>query len=142
MEWSQLYPSDVPPTYEMMGAFIDNPLWEELNAYLQKAYAAAPKIVYSGCSGQPGWDVKYQKRGKSLCTLYPMDGFFIALVVIGAKEMVEAELFMPMCGAYTQALFSHAVVCMSQKWLMMHVTDGEVLQDAKRLIALRVRPVN
>jgi hypothetical protein len=36
--------------------------------------------------------VKYQNSGKSLCTLYPMEGYFIALVVIGAKEEEEVEM--------------------------------------------------
>lgn len=30
--------------------------------------------------------MKYRKSGRSLCTLYPMDGHFVALVVIGEHE--------------------------------------------------------
>ncbi|WP_423245054.1 DUF3788 family protein [Heliorestis acidaminivorans] len=26
-------------------------------------------MTYSKCSAQPGWNVKYKKSGKSLCTL-------------------------------------------------------------------------
>ena len=140
MKWSEQYTPDQTPTLEEIEAFIDNPLWDDFNTYLQKAYVAAPKMLYSGCSWQPGWNIKYQKSGKSLCTLYPMQGFFIALVVIGPKEMTEAELCMPLCGAYTQALFASVTVSMSSKWLMMHVTDAEVLGDVRRLIALRVKP--
>jgi len=140
MEWSQRYASDQVPTFEAMDTFINSPLWSDLNTYLQKAYAIVPKITYSGCSLQPGWNVKYQKSGKSLCTLYPMQGFFIALVVIGSKEMTEAELCMPLCSAYTQTLFTSTEVFMSSKWLMIHVTDADVLNDARRLIALRAKP--
>lgn len=49
---------------------------------------------YSTCSFQPGWNVKYKKGGKSLCTLYPMDGYFIALVVVGPKEEEEVKICM------------------------------------------------
>lgn len=140
MEWSQRYTVDQMPTWEAMDAFIGNPLWGDLNAYLQHAYATGPKVAYSCCTWQPGWNVKYQKSGKSLCTLYPMPGFFMALVVVGPKEMTEAELCMPLCSAYTQALFAHTEVFMGGKWLMMHVTGADVLDDARRLIALRVKP--
>jgi len=106
MDWSQLFTSDETPTLHDMDVFIRNPLWADVNAYLRQAYAAAPKVSYSGCAGQPGWNVKYQKRGKSLCTLYPMPGFFIALVVIGPKEMINAELC-SQCAALTRRLCLH-----------------------------------
>ena len=139
MEWSQRYTADQEPTFEAIDTFINNPLWNDLNAYLQKAYATKPKIVYSGCSLQPGWNVKYHKSGKSLCTLYPMEGFFIALVVVGPKQMTEAELCMPLCCAYTQALFVSTEIFMGSRWLMMHVTDADVEQDVRRLVGLRVK---
>ncbi|KAB2952754.1 DUF3788 family protein [Heliorestis acidaminivorans] len=36
---------------------------------MEEAYQAKPHITYSKCSAQPGWNVKYKKSGKSLCTL-------------------------------------------------------------------------
>ncbi len=81
--------------------------------------------------------MKYQKGGRSLCTLYPMDGFFIALVVIGAKEQTEAELTMPLCEEYTRALFSNTAFSAGGRWLMLSVTDEGVLEDVKRLIQIR-----
>jgi hypothetical protein len=27
-----------------------------------------------------GWNIKYQKSGKSICTIYPQQGYFLALV--------------------------------------------------------------
>jgi len=37
---------------------------------------------------QKGWNVKYQKSGKSLCTLYPEQDSFTVLIVI-KLEMVD-----------------------------------------------------
>ena len=61
------------------------------------------------------------------------------MVVIGAKEMPEAELLIPTCSEYTQKLFHGAKVSMGGKWLAMDVTDNEILSDVESLIALRVR---
>lgn len=140
MTWFDAYDKDTQPTPGQMSAFAASPLWDELNAYLQTAYDVQPKQAYSGCSGQPGWNAKYQKGGKSLCTMYPMEGFFIALVVIGQKEKTEAELLLPTMGGYTQALYARSGELMGARWLMVEVRDRETMEDVKRLIAIR-RPV-
>jgi hypothetical protein len=76
---------------------------------------------------KPGWNVKYQKSGKSLCTLYPMEGFFIALVVIGNKESFEAELMLPLLSSYTQSLYQNTAFSAGGRWLMINVTDQTIL---------------
>jgi len=137
MEWSELYKSDRQPSEEEIAAFVSSPLWADLHRFLRGQYGVEPLYGYSTCSGQPGWNVKYQKAGRALCTLYPMPGFFIALVVIGAKERPEAELLVPACSPYTQALFDRTPAAMGGQWLMIHVTEEAVLEDVKRLIQLR-----
>lgn len=137
MEWIELYSAGNQPTKEQIAEFIATPLWEELNDFLQENYEVEPKYSYSNCSGQPGWNVKYQKAGRSLCTLYPMDGFFIALVVIGAKEEVEAEFLMPTLTVHVQDLMKSSAAVMGGRWLMIQVTDEQILEDVKSLIQVR-----
>jgi len=140
MDWSGRYGADSRPTAEDISEFIHNDLWREMNDFLQQAYGVRPQTAYSSCSAQRGWNIKYKKGGKSLCTLYPMDGYFIALVVIGAKETAEAELLMPLCSGYTQKLYEQTVFSTGGRWLMMNVTDGKILEDAKNLIKIRIKP--
>lgn len=137
MEWASLYGTNRQPSESEIARFINSPLWADLNDFLRESYQVEPSYSYSGCSGQPGWNVKYQKAGRSLCTLYPMPGYFIALIVIGAKEQMEAELIMPACAEYAQSLYEAAVFSMGGKWLMISVTDERILEDVKRLIQLR-----
>jgi len=137
MEWIKLYGPDRQPGADEIAEYIHSPLWDEMNRFLRENYEVRPSYSYSGCSAQPGWNVKYQKGGRSLCTLYPMDGFFIALVVIGAKEQAEAELVMPLCDGYTQKLFSNTAFSAGGRWLMVDVTSEAILEDVKRLIRIR-----
>lgn len=67
-----------------------------------------------------------------------MEGYFIALVVIGAREIIEAELLMPLCSEYIQNLFDQTASGYSGKWMMIEVNSLEILDDVKRLIGLRV----
>lgn len=137
MEWAELYGPDKQPDAEEIERYINSPLWGILNRFLQENYEAQPDYSYSSCSGQPGWNVKYRKAGRSLCTLYPMDGYFIALVVIGAREQAEAELAMPMCDEYTQKLFLNTAFSAGGKWLMVAVTSETILDDVEHLIQIR-----
>lgn len=140
MEWNARYGADNVPSFDEIERFVNNDLWRELNVFLQSTYHVQPKLCYSCCSAQPGWNVKYQKCGKSLCTLYPMDGFFIALVVIGNKESQEVELAFPTYHSYTKDLYRTTAFSAGGRWLMMRVTSMEVLSDVIRLIQARVRP--
>lgn len=137
MSWMELYGADKQPSRQDMDAYIQSPLWENLNRFLVDNYEVSPSYSYSGCSGQPGWNVKYQKAGRSLCTLYPMQGFFIALVVIGAKEDAEASLVIPTCDESIQTMYRSAKPLMGGRWLMVNVTNERILEDVKRLIQCR-----
>lgn len=140
MEWSKLFGMDKAPTLEDMEKHVSSELWGKMNDYLQTAYNSKPKITYSRCSAQPGWNVKYQKGGKSLCTLYPMEGFFIALVVMGNAESAESELLLPTFGEYIQSLYKRTAFSAGGRWLMINVTEPSILEDTIRLIQIRVRP--
>ena len=146
MEWNQMFDSMVEPNNQNIRDYIGEaePLWLELQNYLEQNYSVMPKMSYSKCSAQPGWNVKYQKGGKSLCTLYPMENYFIALIVIGIKEETEVEAAMTLgvFSPYTQALYENTSFSCGGRWLMIRVNDQNVLEDVKQLIGIRVRPKN
>jgi len=141
MQWSELFDEAHEPLDNQIKEFVDNPLWDELADYLQQTYNVEPKLFYSGCSMQKGfwrgWNVKYKKSGKSLCTLYPKQGYFIALIAVGAKEITEAEFLIPLCDEYTQNLYSQTEFGTVGKSLPVAVTNENILCDVKNLIALR-----
>jgi hypothetical protein len=71
-----------------------------------------------------------------------MNGYFIALIVIGNKEVPDTELFLPMCSRYVQDLYKKTSFSCGGRWLMINVTDKEILEDVKNLIKIRVKPKN
>lgn len=139
MNWSQLYPKTISPELSQIGAYIASPLWGELCAHLQEQYGVSPRVEHSRCSGAPGWNVKYKKSGRALCTLYPAEGYFTAMVSIGCQEAMEAELLLSACTDYLQELYRNAQPFNGGRWLMIEVRSPEILVDVKRLIALRMK---
>lgn len=87
-KWDKMNKASVPEL-STITEWVNDELWNDLLAYMDTAYKARISIEYSGCGMAPGWNVKFKKAGKSLCTLYPQEGWFIALVVIGQKEKVR-----------------------------------------------------
>lgn len=140
MNWFERYPKAQQPSLQEIKDYIASPLWDELCAWAEQTYKIEPKVEHSTCSGAPGWNVKYKKSGRALCTLYPDDGSFTALVTIGAKEAAEAELLLPTCSDYLRELYARVTVFNGARWLMIRVTDEKVLEDVKKLIRLRVAP--
>jgi len=139
MEWSKLYVQANEPSLKDVSDYIHNELWQELNSSFQETYGVKPALSYSKCSAQPGWNVKYKKGGKFLCTLYPMDGFFIALVTIGNKETHELEQTLSSYSDYTQTLYQRTSFSCGGRWLMINVTDKAVLDDVVNLVSIRAR---
>lgn len=138
MNWFERYPRAQMPSMEDISAFIDNPLWEALRAHLEDTYRVSPKTEYSTCSGAPGWNVKYRKSGRALCTLYPDKGMFTCLVTVGAREATAAETMMASFSPSVQRMYQDTKPLNGARWLMIRVTDDAALSDVERLVALRV----
>lgn len=137
MKWHQLYDAGREPDMKQIGEYIGSGLWEELCAHLEEEYKTSPKIEYSGCSMQPGWNVKYKKGGRALCTLYPAEGYFTCMVSIGNREAAEAELLLTACTPYVKDLYERTGGYNGSRWLMIDVTEPEILDDTINLIGTR-----
>ena len=104
---------------------------------LTTADRTVPRIEYSRCGMAPGWNVKYKKGGRALCTLYPAAGSFTCLVCIGQREAMAAEALLPLCSPPVRQLYHTASPLNGSRWLMIPVTDEAVLTDVKELIGIR-----
>ena len=142
MQWNELFDRDHEPSEAQIKEYISISLHGELDSHLRQVYKVKPKLAYSNCNMDcgfwKGWNVKYQKSGKSLCTLYPKQGYLQLLVPVGAREMNEAELLMPLCTEYTQELFKRSGGA-DFKSMAFEVRDEIVLIDVKSLIEIRAK---
>ena len=141
MQWNELFNSEREPSNSQIKKYIGTLLWDDLDSYLQQTHSVKPKLFYSNCAMDKGmwkgWNVKYKKSGKSLCTVYPKQGYFLLLLPIGSNEMSEAEQLMPHCSEYTQNLFKQAVVYHNGRSLAFEVQNEDILRDVKNLITIR-----
>ena len=80
----EFFKKEVQPTEAEIKEFVDTELFADLDNHLRESYKIKPKFAYSNCAMDNnlwrGWNIKYQKSGKSLCTIYPQKGYFLVLI--------------------------------------------------------------
>lgn len=137
MEWHEWYGPDHAPAFEEISSFVGSSLWDEAREALEGGFQVAPRLCYSKCSMQKGWNVKYKKGGRSLCTLYPEALHFLALVVIGQREEQGMPFVLPKLKEETQALYHRTPFSLGGRWLMLKIGDEAALADLISLVRLR-----
>lgn len=133
--WNKMDRDAIPEANDI-GGYIKNPLWDELLDYMSQEYGTVPKFEYSRCAW-PGWNAKFRKAGRSLCTIYPEEGFFNALIVIGKREKERFEAELLEYSLTTQDVYQNTQESMGQKWMLIAVEDEEAFDELKKLILLR-----
>jgi len=126
------------PALEEIGGYIHNPIFIQFCSEIKDKYKCSEKIEFSSCSWEKGWNVKFKKAGKNLCTIYPREGYFTVMVVVGGKEKEAVEAILPECTAGLREIYRQTKAGNGQKWLMIDLEDKEGLySDIFRLIAVR-----
>jgi hypothetical protein len=142
MEWKDAFPSDRQPSMGEIADYIGGDakgLWLSLIEYLDTTYKAKPKLFYSVCSGKPGWNVKFQKSGQALGTLYPEENSFSVLLVISYKLDSLMDAILGNLSPYIAELYKQAGDYMKLgKWIMFRVTDEAGVEDYKKIISVKM----
>jgi len=91
----EIFDKSAQPTESQIRDFVKTELYDDLDSHLRDVYKVNPKYAYSSCAMDKniwrGWNIKYQKSGKSLCTIYPQQGYFLALVPGRSFEVRNEE---------------------------------------------------
>ncbi|MCI8358752.1 MAG: DUF3788 domain-containing protein [Lachnospiraceae bacterium] len=126
------------PTLKDIENYIQNPVFQKFCSEIKDRYQCKEKMEYSSCSWEPGWNIKFRKAGKNLCTIYPRETFFTILLVVGAKEKEAVEAILPDCTDILQNIYQQTKEGNGQRWLMIDLQDRDSLfDDVFRLIDIR-----
>lgn len=126
------------PSLEELHGYVKNSVLEQFCTEVKERYAVLEKMEYSKCSMAPGWNVKFRKSGKSLCTVYPHEGYITVLVVVGKKEKEAAEALLSDCDRRLREIYEETQEGNGQRWLMIDLEDEEgCFWDVFRLLEIR-----
>ena len=122
------------PTIPMISQYIHNILWDELYLYMENEFHAKPQYEFSRCRWEHGWNVKFKKASRSICTVYPKQRFLTVMVVIGSKEKEMFEELLPTMDERIQDIYMHTKEGNHQKWLMIDLEDKNQVYEALKTI--------
>ena len=126
------------PTLQDFSGYINAPLFDALCREMEETYKARSGADFSRCSLEYGWNFKFKKSGKALCTVYPREGFFTVMVVVGRKEKPQVEALLPQLTDTVRELYHNTKEGNGQRWLMIDLEDSRaVYDDVLRLIQIR-----
>lgn len=126
------------PSLEEISEYIGCPMFLRFCSELKETYKCSEQIEFSSCSMERGWNIKFKKSGKSLCTIYPWESYFTVMVVVGRKEKAFVEAILEECTPQLREIYHQTREGNGQRWLMLDLEDCEAMyQDILRLIAIR-----
>jgi hypothetical protein len=128
-----------PGDEEIVAAIGKRELWQDLRNYVDQSYDFAPELVFYG--RKYGWTVRYRKSGRTLVSLFPEQGAFTALVVLGKKDGEKAARVMDELSPSTRDLIGSTEQLHDGKWLWIRVLEPSDVEDVKRLLRAKRRPV-
>ena len=126
------------PTLSEAAQYVKNPVFMQFCVEIKEKYKCSEKIEYSSCSLERGWNIKFKKAGKNLCTLYLRETYFMVMVVVGQKEKQSVEAILPECTLGLRQIYSQTQEGNGQRWLMIDLEDkDDMYNDVFRLIDIR-----
>ena len=129
------------PALEEVGEYVGRPCFLKFCSDIRRKYGCGEKVEFSAGSMARGWNIKFKKAGRALCTVYPREGYFTVLVVIGTKEKEAVEAMLPECEARLQEIYHETQEGNGQRWLMIDLEEeGRMYEEVLRLIEIRRGP--
>ncbi len=112
------------------------PLWKELTQFIADNYPILGEWNFGGKNY--GWNLWYRKSGKTLVTLYPQEGCFVAQIVLG-KDQVEQALTLKL-GKNVGTVLTETPQLHDGRWLFIKVKTPKDVKDIQQLLQIKRRP--
>lgn len=134
---------DTEPTDDDIIRFINDKnatsSWVQLQDFLATSYNLHTQEPQFG--GQKyGWCIRYRRGGKTLCTLYPEKNGFTILIVYGKKEVEKFTDHKSEFSEQLVSLFRETKQLHDGKWLWIQICESKLLEDIKKMLAIKRRP--
>ncbi len=112
--------------------------WNHLNAYLSSNYELNREILYYG--DKYGWLVRYRKTKRTLVSIFPEKLSFSFLIVFGKQEIGKFITSQSEFQPSIVEVFKNTKKLHDGKWIWIRVVDDSILEDLKKLIAIKRSP--
>lgn len=135
---SRLFNKFIIPDEKSMMEFIGSDmrrLWAKLNDYINSNFKVKREINYFG--KKYGWCIKYKKTSKTFCVLFPEQGSFTFLIVLGRKELEKINDMKSDLSAEVIKTINNTHQYHDGKWVYIRLKDDNFINDIKNIIKVK-----
>jgi hypothetical protein len=126
-----------PTEKEILGTIGETAIWLNLRQYIEEHYAVTPEPKFY--ANKYGWTIRSRRSSKTLCSLFPEQGAFSALIVLGKKEAKQALSMLDEFGPTVRAVLENTKQSHDGRWLWIRVLSNNDADDVKRLLNVKQR---
>ncbi len=116
--------------------------WTALRHFLAETYGIAP--VFDSGGKKYGWNLQHRIGGRPLCEMYPENGSFTALVILGKSELEQALERLATFGSLVRKALTETPRLHDGCWMYIRVADPltcqQDAQDIQQLILIKKKP--
>lgn len=116
--------------------------WTALRKFLVDTYDIVP--VFNSGGKKYGWNLQHRIGGRPLCELYPENGSFTALVILGKVELEQALQRVDTFGSIVRKALLETPRLHDGCWMYIRVSDPltcqQDVQDIQQLILIKRKP--
>jgi hypothetical protein len=133
------------PTDAEMIDWIGQPIagaWTALRLFLVQTYAILP--VFNAGGQRYGWNLQHRVGGRPLCEMYPEQGSFTSLVILGKVELDQAMQRIETFGQTVRQALTDSPRYHDGCWMYIRVSDPltclQDVLDLQQLILIKKKP--
>lgn len=133
------------PSDADMAQWIGLPLadeWAALRAWLEETYGITPTFDSGG--KRYGWNLQYRVGGRPLCEMYPEQGSFTVLVILGKIDLERAMGRIETFGSVVRQALVETPRFHDGCWMYIRLCDAATCQqdvkDIEQLILIKRKP--
>ena len=129
------------PTEEEIESFIGErakEAWSQIRRFIEDHYDVTRETVFYGA--KYGWTIRYRKSGKTLCSLFPENGGFTVLIVLGKKESEKALSIRDELSSKIRKLLGETEQLHDGRWLWIRLLTASDTDDIKKLLQIKRKP--
>jgi hypothetical protein len=116
--------------------------WTAMRRFLMETYDIVP--IFDSGGRKYGWNLQHRAGGRPLCEMYPENGSFTALVVLGKLELEQALERIDIFGPTVQQALLETPSYHDGCWMYIRVSDPLTCQqdvhDIQQLILIKKKP--
>ncbi len=116
--------------------------WSDLRRFLVETYEIIP--IFNSGGKKYGWNLQHRIGGRPLCEMYPENGSFTVLVVLGKAELEQALGRIDSFGLIVRKALVETPRFHDGCWMYIRVSNPHTCQqdvlDIQQLILIKKKP--